>query len=364
MLRLSQKAQSILEYTLVITLVVTGIILMTRYVVYSVNAHLKSWDDAVGDAVEEPIIKFNDPASLPPPQCACDLNFTTINCGLWNCSGTEVYEHRNCTPIGCPCTAPSCDQCTSSALCCFDTPKGPCNTGGCVNSMPSDHVCGGGPPPTGTTTTTNCIPDPSCGPFQCTGTNPDNASPCGCFAICPGLTTDSPKIVVDSCSASPDCEFTCDAGFANNNGVCEPPGVCPFGQSQCWSVTKRGTYQADTWDKDELCSGDKCDPYWHCWNGVAASPLCASQGCGYSSFCSAVTGYGWDIPSANAAADAQLAGACPHIGKKGMDNIPVGFDCNTSCDIPNSAEKGTTKFLCVSEDAPVYTCVPSSGTCP
>lgn len=61
-----KKAQNVLEYTTLILVVAAGIIVMGPYVIRSVNAHFKSWEDAVNDATNDPMEEA-DLSDIPPP---------------------------------------------------------------------------------------------------------------------------------------------------------------------------------------------------------------------------------------------------------------------------------------------------------
>lgn len=61
-----KKGQNTLEYTTIILVVAAGIIVMGPYVIRSVNAHFKSWEDAVNDAVNDPMEEAS-PSEIPPP---------------------------------------------------------------------------------------------------------------------------------------------------------------------------------------------------------------------------------------------------------------------------------------------------------
>lgn len=203
---------------------------MSRYVIYSVNAHLKSWDDAAEDATTDPMMNFDDITSLPGVACTCG-NFLPQACGVSTCAPTEMYSKKFCTPADCGCVNPGdCDQCTADPSCCTRTPNGGCGAGGCApTAILMTVTCGTNPP------SNQCEDSETCGPFSCQGPVPANAT------LCPGdntgLTSNDFNKIVSACSAAK-CEYTCDAGFILVNGACEEDtGPCPGGQVQCWSCS-------------------------------------------------------------------------------------------------------------------------------
>ena len=62
----SKKGQSIVEYSTIIIVVMLGIIVMGPYVIRSVNANLKMWEDAVNDSVSDEPVEA-DVSEIPPP---------------------------------------------------------------------------------------------------------------------------------------------------------------------------------------------------------------------------------------------------------------------------------------------------------
>ncbi len=51
----TQKAQSTIEFSTLIILVTLGLIVMSPYIIRSVNAHLKTWEDSVDDSISDPL---------------------------------------------------------------------------------------------------------------------------------------------------------------------------------------------------------------------------------------------------------------------------------------------------------------------
>ena len=149
-MRLSEKAQSIIEYTVVILLVAGGIILTRPYLVRSINAHMKSWDDSAQDSMKERLKQVEPPIFI----CDCSSNWRVTNpqgccrsCGSCpdNLCCWDMKEHMVGDPGHCPadCVAPICDGdgdedpgetmaacCTDvsfcgDSICCLSPPDGP-----------------------------------------------------------------------------------------------------------------------------------------------------------------------------------------------------------------------------------------------
>ncbi len=337
MLKFSRKASSILEQSLLITTVIAGIIVMTRYVTYSVNAHFKTWEDAVEDATEDKLVKFdvNSVGGLPTASCACAVNYTQIGCGTGSCSGTQMYYKRYCAPVGCPCTnippsAPfsgTCDECVTDNSCCVNSPTGACGTGGCgAFERPNTQTCGGNPP------VVTCVPDPgSCGPFVCEGTPVENATLCAGDDT--GVLPNTYYQTVDACTQEK-CEYVCNAGFIRRGSICEPPpsGPCGPGKVQCWSCGASMMYA----DVAACCAGLTTTGICGC---SPAPPSCWS--------CGGMSGFGLsysNIGAACSAAEADATSGCPHSGKPQcgwwqgwsggyttVSNCGCTFTCEDSC---------------------------------
>src|SRR3989338_3241224 len=97
-MRLTKKAQSVIEYTLVIVLVLAGALFMRPYVIRGVNAHMKGWEDNVHDSLHDPLKKGEIPASAAPVcpdgSCAGDPFETEDSC-CWDCGRCG---DTNCCP--------------------------------------------------------------------------------------------------------------------------------------------------------------------------------------------------------------------------------------------------------------------------
>ena len=133
-------------------------------------------------------------------------------------------------------------------------------------------------------------------------------------------------------------------------------GQCSGGQALCWAVTVRGTYQTDTWDKDEVCSAriseDKCDPEYHC--SLGEDEVCKNkrknQLCAYSQECANITAYGGSAGEAGQKARSQVESQCG----------PSVTGCNT-CALRGGLrrETGPTGFVCIREVSSEQVCAAS-----
>ena len=56
-----KRGQSIIEYSLILTLVILGVAVMGPYILRSINAHFKIWDDEIQDSHNERLTPLNVP---------------------------------------------------------------------------------------------------------------------------------------------------------------------------------------------------------------------------------------------------------------------------------------------------------------
>ncbi len=204
-MRLSKEAQSTLEYLTVMVLVMVGIVVMGPYVIRSVNAHLKMWEDVADDSYTDPMIKGG--FDFPAPTCKCPKE--PIGCGLGSCKPTEKLYQKNCTPLDCE---PQETSCIVDDTCCTKL----CGaSGGCPTGQSTLIQCGNNLQPK------NCVPDPIC-PAGCTGSIPDHAT------ICTGsdqnVPSPTPWIPVANCTGAK-CEAVCDGAYPFDPQLqrCQPP---------------------------------------------------------------------------------------------------------------------------------------------
>ena len=207
-MRLSKKAQSVIEYSMIIILVALGIIIVGPYVIRSLNAHLKTWEDVAEDSYSDPFQKGG--TDFPPPRCRCQT--IAARCGLCGCNQLQMLYKYVCKPLGC---IPENDSCATDDRCCI---FGACGGNGCEPWQKTVLQCGANPQPP------NCQDAAECG-GHCTGNIPDNSTPCPGDTA--GVTVNTPWWGVTACTDTRKCEAVCNAGYyADSNGSCvqEPAG--------------------------------------------------------------------------------------------------------------------------------------------
>ncbi len=150
--KLNKKAQHLTEYLLIVTLVMSGIIVMGPYVIRSWNANLKDWDSSIDDSMSDTLKEA--PSGIPLPGCgSCtfeNLCAPGVCCGDGTtCELNEQVFARQCytlngSPVLC---GPPAFQCTHNAGCCSPwQPTGICGglaTPACGNKEEQEiRFCG------------------------------------------------------------------------------------------------------------------------------------------------------------------------------------------------------------------------------
>lgn len=258
------------EYALIAVLVILGIVVMGPYVLRSVNAHFKLWDEGVQDSFTENITQapVGSVPHIPLNNCVC--NPSAGSCGSGQAGspcGPGYREHNyNCNPQGCNGAGDS--YCVLDNSCCIAQNEG-CGNYTCPQTgCPSDATT----PPQGANsnncyfgyeiqgqtcganTSIQCVynPDASCtqGPPccplpACIGTVPPDPNSKVCPGS-PGTTTDTPLLnnvndtitLVDhkQCTDTTDnsdgypagtptpCQFQCKKGYTLSDGQCVSGG--------------------------------------------------------------------------------------------------------------------------------------------
>lgn len=197
---MNKHGQSIIEYVLIAILVILGIVLMGPYVLRSVNAHFKLWDDGVRDSFKENITQapVSDVPDLPT-NCSCH-EVASSSCGSSASSGCAAYQ-RIVNDI---CSIQGCDRqplssCINDPTCC---------------SIPAKIDCGSSPLPI---------------PAGATGITCPAGTSIGSTCYCPAGSTYTSS--------------NCPAGTAQGVKCCSPPPAtgspCYYGQDimgyQCGS---------------------------------------------------------------------------------------------------------------------------------
>jgi len=229
----SSKAQSIIEYTTVILLVAAGIILIRPYVIRGINAHMKTWEDSVGDSLNDPLKHSNQTLASLCGDNICDGSENYVNCcrDCGSCGDGICCHEKNedriviiggIQRVECPqdcgfcgdrycCNdhrTPICYEDTDPTKCCSDCPQG--------QAPVCDGIC----------CRLNGNPDPNECPQDC---NP--VDPCG-DGVCDPLTENKTNCCVD-CAFCGDTQ--CDTGgctygthvYRETRNVNDSP--CPVG---------------------------------------------------------------------------------------------------------------------------------------
>ena len=252
------KAQSTIQYTIVIALVGISVLLMGPYLFRAINAHLKAQEDAIYDAATDPLKKDDFlPAMAMCGNGVCDQaqgedsNNCCVDCGrcgdmiccdssqpvpggetVTSCpedcgfcgdgqccdsGATQLCEEHDETDPNTTLSIPCCEDCGScgDGICCTDAGAQPAGTGWTGNPVGSDENC-----------LQDCPRDLGCNKNGiCDLLNGENCSNC-CYE-CPGL---------GSCT--------------NNN----PPGYCPGDGICCGDAGE--TFEIDLGDQCNVASSE------------------------------------------------------------------------------------------------------------
>ena len=228
---MNKNCQSIVEYMFIAILVILGVVIMGPYVLRSVNAHFKLWDESVQDSSTEVITQA--PANgIPIINSDCTCTDVQIGCGgsavTQQCGGNQMGYSHNCTPLLCD-GAPA-SYCQTDPGCCTTwanigcgttpigqtPPAGNCNYGYEIQSQ----ICGNNPG-------VQCVINSACNP-QCLGVISPGSLFCATNTVNPptsGLTQSSGITYVANQAACPipaQCQVYCDTAnsyFLNASGT-------------------------------------------------------------------------------------------------------------------------------------------------
>ena len=291
-----RNGQHTLEYMILLTLIMAGIIIGGPYVIRSWNAQMKGWEDSVIDSMTDPL------AQAPPnivPITGCDW-VSWGSCGLGDCCGLGyslfgssisctpqqllqrgVFNPLNCelsdsstspsliarcdtndanhcctdwraVTSGCTVTCPGCPgaSCPTQADCGVNAVS---ITGVRADGLPGcedgaygrSHICDTG------YTETECVPDPGCY-FTCinplpgldeTTSPPTLSNATFCAGDNAGLLGDTNYVIMSACTPAK-CEFVCNPTFVYNGSAC----VCPAGQTVVNGVCTCTSTVSSTWN--------------------------------------------------------------------------------------------------------------------
>jgi hypothetical protein len=311
-----RNGQHTLEYMVLLTLIMAGIIIGGPYVIRSWNAQMKGWEDSVVDSMTDPLTGA-PPNIVPITGCdfvswgscgfgdCCDLGISFFGGQSVDCGEQQLLQLGVFNPPNCQWSDPStnvnlvarCDTTGTSSTdpnrngCCTDwvTPSG-CTLGNLGCPVDSDcgvnvgcpdgqyrrtHTCDEG------YTETECVPDPGCD-FTCGGPLSDFVGGWGpsfptlpnatfCAGDNAGLLGDTNYVIMSSCTPAK-CEFVCDPTFVSNGSAC----VCPSGQVTAPDGTCAFNFSVAT-------CGTNCTANWSftmCISSTVTSAVVSGTGCG------------------------------------------------------------------------------------
>ncbi|MFH1360173.1 MAG: Hint domain-containing protein [Candidatus Omnitrophota bacterium] len=231
-MRLSKKAQSIIEYTTILVLAIVGIVLMRPYVFRAVNAHFKSLEYSLKDSMTEDI-EEGDTGDLPEPS-SCDCSgpqgdpsspdYCCAECGTCGdcicCTQKETEDKHKCNM--------DCGFCSDGYFLNHLDPS-TCVMVNETDSASPDYCCEDDPDcgaPGGS------CPDGTCGPGENTENCCEDCAECG----------------DDKCSSYPDCEnvSNCPADCCTQhhiNGKCDCGEAYPAPASEHCPIPSCGWAQ-------------------------------------------------------------------------------------------------------------------------
>ena len=239
---MKKRGQSMIEYALIAVLVILGVVIMGPYVLRSVNAHFKLWDEGVQDSFTENITQA--PVSDVPDisiNCVCPVS--KGNCGSSD-AGSRCGENQrewdyNCTPQGCNGAAGD-SYCLDDLNCCTGWVD-LCKTPPCCGTVPCPGTgCSGAP----------TSPPPA--PRNCYFGQKIQGQQCGSDTS------------IRCAPESPKCDPGCQGIIIPGNLPC--PNNPPF----------NGTHLLQNYDITYVQGVDHCDGTTKC---QYYSP-CVNQGCG------------------------------------------------------------------------------------
>jgi hypothetical protein len=255
---LKEKGQHTIEYVILLTLIMAGIMIMGPYVIRSWNAQVKGWEDSVVDSLQDPLI--GAPAgSINISGCDDQLVWFDLGCNLGaldecnpansvNCSPIEMLQWKEYLKDRCQCPSEkkisvgNYLRCVEHALCCTAwSPSGAaiqpndCGSPTCpYGQVRQTRACGAGGLPT-----SQCVSDPAC-VFSCLGAPGPSTPPA--YGTCDppypayvGLLDDTPYTYVDPglCDGTK-CQVQCSPSYISYGGAscgC-PSGQLPTGPGQ------------------------------------------------------------------------------------------------------------------------------------
>jgi hypothetical protein len=132
----SYKGQTVLEYLIIATIIMAGIVFGGPFLAHSVSGHFRLLDDSAVDAVSEDIRQVPVP-DLPAPSCNCTDWTKPLDCGNNDpCTPSQRLYMRSCTPANCKVQ----QECRDEVDCCKNPIKIKCGS-----IVPITGACSGRP---------------------------------------------------------------------------------------------------------------------------------------------------------------------------------------------------------------------------
>ena len=250
---MNKRGQSIIEYALIAVLVILGIVVMGPYVLRSVGAHFKLWDEGVQDSFTEnltqapvnnvPFINATCNCSYQPggcgssqsgATCAANQRIYNLVCSIGSVQGCSSEPATTCQPDNSCCSCPVAAGCGNFPLPSNGILPGtacPANfqqcgiNGSCV-TLPASNNCYYGYQiygyQCGPNNSIQCVQDPACPPPTCLGILSPGALYCvNNSTIAPTNLLQNNGITYvgngpSSCPANPTCQLYCASPYALN----------------------------------------------------------------------------------------------------------------------------------------------------
>ena len=223
---MNKRGQSIIEYALIAVLVILGIVFMGSYVLRSVNAHFKLWDEGVQDSFQENITQA-PPNAIPPIDINCQCSPFNASCGSTQagsfCPANDREVDYNCNVPGCN-GAQGNAYCNPDPSCCSTAVDKGCgdaaiNSNGSIPSG-SQVTCEPGTPtgatcycpPGSTSSSANCPTGTAEGVTCCSTPTTTPSSPCYYGQRIWGYACGSTN--PDVCITDPSCPKPACQGFS------------------------------------------------------------------------------------------------------------------------------------------------------
>ncbi|MBF0490549.1 MAG: hypothetical protein HQL15_08020, partial [Candidatus Omnitrophica bacterium] len=136
--------QSIIEYTVLAMLIIVGTIVMGPYLIRSINAQFKLWQESIDDSTND---RMQQGGSINIASVDCHANpLTNGGCGargnVKQCKPNERYQYTPCTIGTCCYGKDFSETCTADPTCCDEVTS--CSGGGlltgCCGTTPINPI--------------------------------------------------------------------------------------------------------------------------------------------------------------------------------------------------------------------------------